>query len=67
MDTIDMYMTEIEARGEHAFREAYYIEYMRLFDSTYVNDHQRQEFWSALAHQAGKLARERVFTAQAAA
>lgn len=60
MDTIDIYLTEVEARAEHAYRQSYYTEYMRVFEPGHPDDRDRLAFWSQLAHFAAKAARDRV-------
>ncbi len=63
METIYGYLTETEARGEQAYRSAYYAEYMRLYEVRHSEDRQRLLFWAALAHHAANSARERVLEA----
>ena len=67
MDTIDIFLTETEAQAEHAYRRAYYAEYMRVYDARYSGDRERSVFWAGLAHSAAKLARERVLLSAEAA
>lgn len=64
METIDRFMTEVEAKAEHAYRDAYYTEYMRVYEPGFSEDRQHLEFWSALAHGSGKVARERVLASE---
>ncbi len=66
METIYGYLTETEARGEQAYRSAYYAEYMRLYEVRHSEDRQRLLFWAALAHHAANSARERVLEADKA-
>ena len=60
MYTIDEYLTELEARAERTYREAYCAEYLRLYEPGHSTDRERLMYWSELAHRAGKAAREKV-------
>ncbi len=60
MHTIDEYLSDVEASAERAYRQAYYSEYMRLYEPGRSGDRERLVYWSELAHRAGKAAREKV-------
>ncbi|MDP9381665.1 MAG: hypothetical protein M3Q29_16265 [Chloroflexota bacterium] len=64
METIDRYLTEAEARAEHAYRQAYYAEYTRVYEQRLSSDRQHVLHWAALAHNAARAARERVLRAE---
>ena len=63
MYSIYEYLSEAEAGAERAYRQAYHAEYMRVYEPGHGEDRERLVYWSELAHQAGKAARERVLAA----
>ena len=67
METFYDYLTDSEARAERAFRQAYCVEYTRLYERQAVSDADRLAFISQLALRAGQVARERVLQAELAA
>ena len=60
MYALDEYLTETESAAERAYFAAYRREYERNYDPKYAGDREKLIYWSALAHSAGKTARERV-------
>ena len=63
MYPIDEYLTELEATGIRAYRQAYHAEYMRLHKPERAGEREYLVYWSELAHRAGNTARERVLAA----
>lgn len=67
MYTIYTYLSDAEARAEHRYRQVYYTEYMRVYETGRSTDRERLLLWSELAHRAGKSARDRILANEAVA
>ncbi len=63
MYTLDEYLTDEEADAARAYLSAYCAEYDRVWQAGCAGDRERLMYWSELAHQAGKAARERSLAA----
>lgn len=64
METIGEYLTDVEVLAEHVYRQAYYDEYMRVYEPGHIADREHLVFWSELAHRTAKTARDNVLRYQ---
>ena len=66
METVYEYLTPVEAQAQRAYLDAYRAAYARVYEPGHSQDRERLLYWSALAHGAGRAARERVLSAHEA-